>query len=349
MDVDKEEILTISYRYTRASIKLIYNPPCHAYPGGHFDAYVKGEVVKAPVKDYDDYARLWSATGICVAEYFIYTTPALEKYIKELPSDAGMILVSDVIYACQLKHGRVLLRHRSRQMNSCDSSHPPSCIELASTFQNASQLAKVLAEYESESRSGEVNSSESDYETYVMTSPVSGDACKLFMSSGSSVDSELYRQLVVERINDDDITTALKLCCIGHQIPFCRDNIDTDLLVSEAQILRDTFEHMLKKESYDQEKSKFLSISDEWYRVLEPRGLMNIEQRELLREWISTRQYANTEDPVVSLVIEECSMSTKEEETRKWQESEEIRREIEDDEGRECDYYDDDDELMMSC
>ena len=38
-------------------------------------------------------------------------------------------------------------------------------------------------------------------------------------------------------------------------------------------------------------------------------GLMNIEQRELLREWISTREYANTEDPIVSLMIEKCLAS----------------------------------------
>ena len=82
---------------------------------------------------------------------------------------------------------------------------------------------------------------------------------------------------------------------------------------------------MLKTESYEQEKSEFLSICDEWYRVLEPRGLMNIEQRELLREWISTRQYANTEDPIVSLVIEKCSEPKKEEEERKWQEAKKIR------------------------
>ena len=34
-----------------------------------------------------------------------------------------------------------------------------------------------------------------------MTSPVSRDACILFLSSGSSVEAEVYRQLVVEKIN----------------------------------------------------------------------------------------------------------------------------------------------------
>ena len=75
-----------------------------------------------------------------------------------------------------------------------------------------SQLAKVLAKYESGSRSAEGNSSEQ--ETDVMTSPVSRDACKMFLSGGNSVEAEVYRQLVVERINDGHITTALKLCCI---------------------------------------------------------------------------------------------------------------------------------------
>ena len=97
-----------------------------------------------------------------------------------------------------------------------DSLHFSSCIEQALKCEKVSQLAKILAEYESESRSAEVNPSE------MMTSSVSRDACKLFLSSGSSVEAEVYRQLVVERINDGDITTALKLCCIGHQIPFCR-------------------------------------------------------------------------------------------------------------------------------
>ena len=135
-------------------------------------------------------------------------------------------------------------------------------------------------------------------------------------------------RLVVERINDGDITTALKLCCIGHQIQFCRDMININPPISDAQTLRGTFDQMLKMESYEQERSKFLSICDEWYRVLEPRGLMNIEQRELLREWISTRQYANTEDPVVSLLIEKCSERKKEEEKMIRQKKEEDERKM---------------------
>ena len=200
--------------------------------------------------------------------------------------------------------------HPTKQLNQCehvelDSSHLFSCIKQALKSENVSRLAKVLAECESESRYAEVSSSE--HETEGMTSPVSRDACKLFLSSGSSVEAEVYRQLVVERINYEDIRTALKLCCIGHQIPICRDKKHIFSLISNAQTLTNTFERILIIESYGQVRSKFLSICDEWYRVLEPRGLMNFEQRELQREWISTRQYANTEDPVVLLVINECS------------------------------------------
>ena len=77
----------------------------------------------------------------------------------------------------QLKRGRALLRldmnHPTRQMNQCeyvelDSSHHFSCIEQALKSEYVSQLAKVLAEYESESRSAEVNSPE--HGTVVMTS-----------------------------------------------------------------------------------------------------------------------------------------------------------------------------------
>ena len=149
----------------------------------------------------------------------------------------------------------------------------------------------------------------SEHGTYMMTSSVSRDAGKLFMSSGSSVEAVVYRQLVVERINDGDITTALKLCCIGHQIPFCREKMNSNQSISDVQTLGDTFDQLLKIESYEQKRSEFLSICDEWYRLLEPRGLMSIEQKELLKEWISTRQYANTDDPIVSLVIDKCLRS----------------------------------------
>ena len=94
---------------------------------------------------------------------------------------------------------------------------------------NVSQLAKILAKYESASRSSGVNSSE--YKTeFMTTSSVSRDACKLFQCpAGDPLKQDVYRQVVVDRINDDDITPALKLCFIVHQIPFCRDNMKFDL------------------------------------------------------------------------------------------------------------------------
>ena len=103
--------------------------------------------------------------------------------------------------------------------------------ELSFKCENVSKLAKVLMEYESESRSVEANSSE--HETEMMTSSVSRDACRIFLSTGNSVEAEVYRQLVVGRINDGYITTALKLCCIGHQLPFCRDKINSTLPISD--------------------------------------------------------------------------------------------------------------------
>ena len=98
---------------------------------------------------------------------------------------------------------------------------------------------------------------------------------------------------------------------------------------SEVQTLRDTFEQMLNMESYDRDKSKFLLICDEWYDVLEPRGLMNIKDRELLREWINGRQYANAEDPVVSNMIQKCSRPKLEEQERKWNEAKKLKEEEE--------------------
>ena len=327
----EKTILTIPSYGNRDSIKLIYNPPCPVYPGGHFGAYVDGKVVKAPSWYTDDYDLFHSAVEVASSDRYAGHWKLEESYIKEYPSVAGRLLTSGG-HAHQLKRGRALLRldmnHPTRQMNprehvELDPSHLSSCIEQALKCENVSRLVKVLAEYESESRSADGNSSE--HGTELMTSSLSRDACKLFLFSGNSPEAEVHRQLAVERINDGDITTALKLCCIGHQIPFCRDVMNMDRSVSDAQTLRDTFEQILKVESYEQERSEFLSICDDWYRVLEPRGLMNIEQKELLREWISTRQYANTEDPVVSLVIEKCSEPKKEEEERKWREAEKLR------------------------
>ena len=341
LDTDKDEILAIWYPENRETFQLIYNPACAAYPRGYFDAYIDGKVVKVgkssgrAVAD-DDYDLLCSALRLATSKlnglWTVKDYIDQFKYIEQ-PSGPGRLLTSDA-YACQLKLGRALLRfdmnHPTRQMNrreyvELDSSHLSSCIEQALKSENVSQLANVLAEYESQSRS--VYSPE--HETEVMTTPVSRDACKLFMFSGSSVEATVFRQLVVERINTGYVTTALKLCCIGHQIPFCRDNMNTNLIpISDVQTLRDSFDRMLSIESYEQERSRFLSICDEWYRVLEPQGLMNIEQRELLREWISTRQYANTEDPMVSLVIEKCyrKMYNYSEESRGCQRREDVMK-----------------------
>ena len=87
-----------------------------------------------------------------------------------------------------------------------DSSHLLSCIEQALKSKKVSRLARVLAQCESESKSAEERSPGRG--TEVMTSQVPRDACKVFLSSGRSVEAEVYRQLVVERINDGDITTS---------------------------------------------------------------------------------------------------------------------------------------------
>ena len=323
LDVNREAILTISSPDVRENIELLYYPPCPKYLGGHFVAFDRWKVVEDVRFDEEYYVALYSAIDYAIKNIrnlhgsfrVAVAWSAVEGYIEENPSIAGRLITSDA-YACQMKCGRALLRldmdHPTRHKNPCeygepDSSHLVSCVERASKSRKVSQLAKVLAECESESRSAEVSSP--CHGTEVMTSSVSRDACILFMSSGNSDEAKVHRLLVVDRINDGDITTALKLCCIDHQIQFCRDNLSSNLPISDAQTLRDTFDQRLKIESYEQERSKFLSICDEWYKVLEPLGLMNIEQRELLREWISTRQYANTEDPIVSLVIEKCLVS----------------------------------------
>ena len=184
-------------------------------------------------------------------------------------------------------------------------------IEQALMSEKVSQLAKVLAEFKS--KLGSLAEISPDHGTAMMTSSVSRDACSIFLFSGSSVEAEVYRQLVVDKINDNDIATALKLCCIGHQIPFFRDNMNINRPISDAQILRETFDRFLSVEPYDHERFKFMSICDEWYKVLEPEGLMKSEQRELLREWISNRQYANVEDPNVSLVVTQCLVRKQEE------------------------------------
>ena len=113
--------------------------------------------------------------------------------------------------------------------------------------------SKCLAEklfnifVESESRSLEESSAEVD--TKFMTTSNSCRCCRLFYSSESSVDvevREVYRQLVVEKIIDCDITTAFKLCCIGHQFPFCREIINDNLPISDEQTLRESFDQMVR-------------------------------------------------------------------------------------------------------
>ena len=65
LDVGKDPILTISSHDIRDSIELVYNPPCSAFPGGHFDAYVKGKVVTArSIFDDDGNDMLYSAIEV---------------------------------------------------------------------------------------------------------------------------------------------------------------------------------------------------------------------------------------------------------------------------------------------
>ena len=328
LDDVKQTILTISSHDTRDSVELLYNPPCAAYPRGHFDANVKEKVIKARRENNDDDDDLlYSAIDVAMDNKYSWRSQqSIEEYIDNHPSDAAMLLTSDG-YACQLKRGCALLRldmnQPTRQVNQCEHVELDlfSGIEQALKSEKVSQLAEVLAEYESESRSAAVNSSERG--TKMMTSPVSPDARRVFLFSGSSFEAKVYRQLVVGKINENDITLALQICFVGHQMPFYRDNIQTNLI----PIYDVPFDRMLRIESHEQEKSKFLSICDEWYTVLEPHELMNIEQRYLLMEWISTRQYANTKDPIVSIVIEKCSEARKKEEERKLQEAKKIREE----------------------
>ena len=72
---------------------------------------------------------------------------------------------------------------------------------------------------------------------------------------------------------------------------------------------------------YTQERTTFLSVCDEWYKVLEPQGLMTNRERKLLQNWIIERQYANIEDSIVSLMIDKCSTPKKEEKKRKKEEA----------------------------
>ena len=210
LGVDGELIRELSSLGNVDTIKLIY----HAYEGEKM----------VEVDQIDDDYNLLSVIGTVMRKA---STSSLKRFINLYCREYFGELFANAHCASQLKRGRALLRleknHPTRQMNPCeygelDSSHLFSCLELASKSENVNQLAKVLAEYDSKSRSAEKNSSEHGAE--MMASSVSRDACKLFLSSGNSSEADVYRQLVVERINDGDITTALKLCCIGHQTVF---------------------------------------------------------------------------------------------------------------------------------
>ena len=307
-DVDEETILRIPYHDNGEKLELMYFTSYDAFPGYPYN-----------VVEVDGDHNLFH-TAFCTDK--TYSKFAINAYIQKHPRQCGELLASEQ-YACQLKRGITMLgqdMHHSTNQTNWDTFRKPdplhlfSYIDQAIQSENTSHLAKVLAKYESETRSAEGNSLE--HETK-MASPVSRDARNLFLSSGTIFEevTVFYRDFVVEKINDGDITAALKLCCIGHQVSFCRDIRHSYQLLSDPQILGDTIDRMLKIE-----RSKFLSICDEWYRVLEPQNLMNIEQNELLRKWITDRQYANTEDPIVSLVILKCLIPRKEE-CRKEQEA----------------------------
>ena len=109
---------------------------------------------------------------------------------------------------------------------------------------------------------------------------------------------------------------------------FDQNILDAISSTSDPQTLGDSFEQMNKGTLYGQEKTKFLSVCDEWYKVLEPQGLMDVEKREMLRKWIIERQYANTEDSVVSFVIAVCSIAKKYEKEKAIQQRRRRNREL---------------------
>ena len=70
----------------------------------------------------------------------------------------------------------------------------------------------------------------------------------------------------------------------------------------------------MKIESYEEEKSKFLSILDKLYELLRPRNMievqfemgMNYVKKRTVEEMDHRRGYTNIEDSVVSMVIRKC-------------------------------------------
>ena len=188
-DLEKNPIINISFPDNRGTCELIYSPPSRAFPDGHFDALKGGKVVQVTKPDdhyEDDFDMFHAAFGV----HHGYLNPSIDQHIDAHPRQCGE-LFSSVHYAYQLKRVRALLRpdshHSTIRINRTKHTEPDSlplfsCIDQALRSGNVSQLAKVLAEYESGSRSAEGNSSKQ--ETDAMTSPVSRDACKLFLSGG---------------------------------------------------------------------------------------------------------------------------------------------------------------------
>ena len=308
LDVDREVIATYSKpgKY-RTTIQLVFNPPCCEFPGGHYDVYRNGEVVQVTRKKIDEdedeeedddlwFSAVDTATAIDLDfRSFLFGEQHIDNNSIKHPCSGGELLAREH-YACQLKHGRALLR-LNMNYSTTQIDQPEhvqlhslllfSCIKQALKSKNVSQLARVLAKYETKSRSAEERSS--GRESEAMTLQVSRDACTLFLSSGRSVEAEVYRQLVVERINDGDITTALMLCCIGHQMVFDRNILYAISSISNLQTIGDNLEHMNKCPLYTRERTTFLLVCDEWYKILEPQGLMTNRERKLLREWIIER------------------------------------------------------------
>ena len=199
LDVDQEVIIKFSSQDSLETIQLVYNPPCCVFRGGHYDVYKDGKVVPVACKRTEDETEdnnlLYSAIATAMGHPFNHCETNIENpHIFD--RHFGETLATEH-YARQLKRGRALLRlgmnrstteiEPSKEVQH-DSSHLLSCIEQALKSENASQLAKVLAQYELESRSAEDISSGSKTEAHV-----SRDACQVFLTSGGSVEAEVYR------------------------------------------------------------------------------------------------------------------------------------------------------------
>ena len=131
-------------------------------------------------EDEEEDDNLWysAIASVLDDEPFIYVKEAIRYQEINHLHQFGELLVSEH-YACQLKHGRALLRlgmnHPTTQIDhfeqgQLDSLHLLSCIEQACKSENVSQLARVLAQYESESKSAEERSSGRTTEVMTVTS-----------------------------------------------------------------------------------------------------------------------------------------------------------------------------------